>query len=194
MDLRGLSIALVDTAGVHETSDPVEQEGVSRARQAADSADLLIAMLDRSRPIDEADRAVLDTTRARPRVVVANKIDAPAAWSAESLGDLDIIPVSVRERVGLDAVASAIEAALGRGSDVRDAPAISNVRHITLMEGAQAVFDRARRSVVESGGTISEEFLLSDLQEAAALLQEVSGRRTPDDLLRRIFDRFCIGK
>ena len=91
-------------------------------------------------------------------------------------------------------MASAIEAALGRGSDVRDAPAISNVRHITLMEGAQSVFDRARRSVVESGGTISEEFLLSDLQEAAALLQEVSGRRTPDDLLRRIFDRFCIGK
>lgn len=194
LDLLGLSLSLVDTAGVHETIDPVEQEGVSRARAASASADLLIAMLDRSRPLTLADRAILDATVSRPRIVVVNKIDAPAAWTSESLGDLAVLPLSVRERVGLDALANAIATALGEGSMSRDAPAISNARHIALVERAQAMLERAEHAVRESNGEMSEEFLLSDLQEAAALLQEVSGRRTPDDLLRRIFERFCIGK
>lgn len=193
LDLRGLSLGLVDTAGVHETADPIEQEGVSRARGAAASADLLIAMLDRSRPMNDADRRILDATTARPRVVVINKIDVLTAWTTDD--ELEgAIPISVRERAGLEDLVSAIERALGEDRSQKDAPAISNVRHIALVERTQAIIDRAIHAVEESNGTISEEFLLSDLQEAAALLQEVSGRRTPDDLLRRIFERFCIGK
>jgi tRNA modification GTPase len=193
LDLQGLSLALVDTAGVHDTADPVEQEGVARARSASAAADLLVAMLDCSRPLDAADCSVLAATASRPRVIVANKIDAPSVWAVESL-DVPVIPISVREHIGLDAVATAIARALTDGHDERDAPAISNVRHITLLERAQSVLQRARQAIVESNGSLSEEFLLSDLQDAAGLLQEVSGRRTPDDLLQRIFERFCIGK
>lgn len=194
LDLRGLSLGLVDTAGVHESGDPIEQEGVARARAAAASADLLIAMLDRSRPLSDADHGILDATASSPRIIVVNKIDMPAVWSEHTMGPGRVVAMSVRERIGLDDLAAAIERTLGDEGERRDRPAISNLRHIALVERCEAVIGRAIHAVEESNGTISEEFLLSDLQEAAANLQEVCGCRTPDDLLRRIFERFCIGK
>lgn len=194
VDLLGLSVVLVDTAGVHEATDPVEQEGVSRARRAAEAAELLVVVLDRSRAIDAADRSVLQATSSRARVVVANKIDAPAAWAEETVDDEAVVPISVREGRGLDALARTIAERLGAAPDGRDTPAISNVRHIALLTRVRDVLARAAGALRASQVSISEEFLLTDLQEAASLLQEVSGRRAPDDLLRRIFERFCIGK
>jgi tRNA modification GTPase len=71
---------------------------------------------------------------------------------------------------------------------------VTNVRHVTLLEGAREALDRACRSLTEAGERVHEEFLLADIQEGQTCLQEVTGRRTTDDLLRHIFERFCIGK
>ena len=84
-DIGGLSLALIDTAGVRETSDIVEQEGVSRARDTLRVADLILVVLDRSRPLGDDDRALLDHTAGQPRVIVVNKCDLPAAWDIASL-------------------------------------------------------------------------------------------------------------
>ncbi|MCA1584965.1 MAG: tRNA uridine-5-carboxymethylaminomethyl(34) synthesis GTPase MnmE [Acidobacteria bacterium] len=194
LDLGGLSIALVDTAGVHETDDPVEREGVARARLAAASADVIVAMLDRSRPLSDADRDVLASTKSRPRLIVANKVDQAPAWSVESLDEPHTIAVSVRERIGFEAVTLAIQRALIGGESTRDTPAISNIRHVALLDRVGRVLGRSHDAVTAANESLSEEFVLSDLQEASALLQEVSGRRTADDLLQQIFARFCIGK
>ena len=83
IDLDGIRLGLVDTAGVRTSDDEVEREGVARARGAARVADLVLLVLDRSRPLEDSDRALLRETASAPRVVVVNKIDLPAAWGAE---------------------------------------------------------------------------------------------------------------
>jgi tRNA modification GTPase len=194
-DIHGLSIALVDTAGMRESVDIVEQEGVSRARGAASAADLLLVVLDRSRPLTPDDEEVLRRTPPRRRIIVFNKCDLAASEAGQHLAECEgRIEVSATTGAGLSVLAKAIAARLGADSSERDQPRVTNVRHATLLTRAREALVRASDAVSASNGTIAEEFLLADLQLAAASLQEVSGKRSPEDLLRHIFERFCIGK
>lgn len=193
-DIGGLSLALIDTAGVRETSDVVEQEGVARTRDALRVADLVLVVLDRSRAMTDDDRGILAGTTGQPRVVVLNKSDLPAVVTEAG------VSVSARSGIGLDDLIAAIErllSASGGGNpflglpEKRDQPAVTNVRHAVLLERARAALLRATTAL---DGEVSEEFPLLDLQEAAHALQEITGRRTSDDLLHHIFAKFCIGK
>ncbi len=189
-DIKGMSIALIDTAGIRDTGDEVEREGVARARSVVDVAALLIVVLDRSRPPTREDDEILAATASRRRVVVLNKSDLPAR--VERLKDA--LEVSTKTGHGLDALAEQIVAALGSGDDTRDQPRVTNIRHIALLEHARDALSRARRALQEASHVVPEEFILADLQDAAQHLQEITGKRTTDDLLRHIFERFCIGK
>ena len=201
-DIGGLSLALIDTAGVHDTADIVEQEGVSRAREAIAVADLILTVLDRSRPLTADDRDVIAATAGRPRVIVVNKCDLPAAWDTTALqpttpsprgGDPrpdPLVEISVITGAGLDDVVAAVARALS-AEETRDRPAITNLRHAMLLARARAALLQATTALE---GSISEEFPLLDLQEAGHALQEITGRRTTDDLLQHIFKNFCIGK
>src|SRR5262249_13580422 len=118
--------------------------------------------------------------------VVANKSDV--GKSSEG-----VLPVSATMQIGLDA----LRAELARALDVdpqRGQPSITNLRHLTLMKRAHEMLTRARQSLVESGGSLSEEFLLADLQVARHALEEISGQRASEDVLAHIFSRFCVGK
>jgi len=199
-DIGGLSLALIDTAGVRETSDVVEREGVSRTRDALRVADLVLVVLDRSRAMTDEDRGILAETAARPRVVVLNKSDLPAVVTEPG------VAISARTGAGLDDLIAAIEGMLSNPfflsteapgakveglPDRRDQPVVTNVRHAVLLERARAALLRATEALE---GQVSEEFPLLDLQEGAHALQEITGRRTSDDLLHHIFAKFCIGK
>ena len=188
-DIGGLSLSLVDTAGVRDTADVVEQEGVSRARATLRVADLVVVVLDRSRPLASEDRAVLDATAGQRRIVVNNKSDLLSALDA--LDAPDAIDLSAMTGEGLERLIDEIAAALNASEPLRDSPQITNMRHVVLLERARASIDRA---VTALAGEVPEEFPLLDLQEAAHALQEITGQRTSDDLLRHIFERFCIGK
>ena len=193
-DIGGLSLALVDTAGVRETADLVEQEGVSRARDTLRVADLVLVVLDRSRRLTGDDRALLGETASQRRVIVVNKCDLPAAWDAMEArgeGSGPVAAISVITGAGLDDLIAAIARALSAEATERDRPAVTNLRHTMLLQRARAAVLQAT-SALE--GSISEEFPLLDLQEAGHALQEITGRRTTDDLLRHIFKNFCIGK
>ena len=192
-DIAGVSVALIDTAGIRESADVIEQEGVSRARQAVSVADLTVLVLDQSRPLDVEDRRLLSAPVAGPRLVVVNKIDLAAAWSSDALAD-DVASISVRTGAGLDELVERIASRLGVGDVLRDQPLVSNVRHSDLLRQCDAALGRAGDAVSASDQRISEEFILADLQDAAAALQEVTGKRTSEDLLAHIFSRFCIGK
>jgi tRNA modification GTPase len=185
-DIGGLSLSLVDTAGVRDTVDVVELEGVSRARNTLRVADLAIVVLDRSRLLTAEDRDVLEATAHQRRVVVRNKSDLQA-----SAASFDGIDVSARTGEGVDHLIEAIATTLNTSEPLRDSPQITNLRHVVLLERARASIDRA---VTALDGEVPEEFPLLDLQEAAQALQEITGKRTSDDLLRHIFERFCIGK
>jgi tRNA modification GTPase len=104
------------------------------------------------------------------------------------------IPISVRSGAGIDALIAQLSQTLTQAPVVRDVPLVTNLRHVLLLEQARASLLRGRLAVTEAGGTLPEEFLLADVQEGLERLQEVTGRRSSEDLLRHIFERFCIGK
>src|SRR5688500_17876095 len=190
-DTGGLSLSLIDTAGVRETADVVEQEGVARSRGTLRVADLVVVMLDRSRPLSDEDRDVLASTANQRRVVVSNKSDLPAELSLAQLEPLEPLDLSATTGAGIATLIDAIATTLTASEPLRDQPQITNTRHILLLERARASLKEA---TVALENEVPEEFPLLDLQEAAHALQEITGRRTTDDLLHHIFARFCIGK
>jgi len=187
VDINGFRVTLVDTAGLRATEEEVEAEGVARARQAMRSSDLVLVVVDGSRPLEHEDSDIVSQTIENKRLVISNKCDISGSR-------LDgYLHVSAKTGFGLDTLRERLTEALDV-EPVRDRPTISNLRHITLVERAQASLLRARDAVGTRGCALPEEFVLADLQQAQAALDEVSGRRAPDDLLNHIFSRFCVGK
>jgi tRNA modification GTPase len=194
-EIGGLAVTLVDTAGVRDSAEAIEQEGIARARQAAEAADVRVVVLDQSVPLDAAE--LPDPGDAvRPTVIVANKSDLPPAWPAGAPGAAPgvtpgVIAVSALTGAGLDGLRQAIaEAALAHEALV-DTPAIANVRHVALLERVDA---RLREAAALAAAGQGEEIVLAALQDAFAALDEIVGKRSSDDILREIFARFCIGK
>ncbi len=193
LDLAGLAVGLVDSAGIRATGDPVETEGVSRARGALGSAAACLVVLDRSVPLAGDDRDVLRETSSSPRVVVVNKIDRPAAWSppvALPPGG-DAVEVSALTGEGFGRLRDDLRRVLAGEAATRETPMVANIRHIELLERAGSAL-AAAAAAAEQGA--AEEFVLEDLQRARRALEELTGKRTPDDVLEHIFERFCIGK
>ncbi|HWI16155.1 MAG TPA: tRNA uridine-5-carboxymethylaminomethyl(34) synthesis GTPase MnmE [Vicinamibacterales bacterium] len=190
-DIGGVTLSLIDTAGVRETEDVVEREGVARAKAAIGVADVTIVLLDRSRPLSMDDRELIGVTTDRPRVVAWNKIDLPPSQPLEPLDPIEAVAISATTGAGIDRLIEAIGKALGTNEPKRDQPQVTNIRHTVLLERAKESLTRASAALESK---VSEEFPLLDLQEASAALQEITGKRTSDDLLRHIFERFCIGK
>jgi tRNA modification GTPase len=191
VDIDGAAITLVDTAGLHgAAADAVEQEGISRAHAARRVADLVIVVLDRSRPLDEDDRALLAATRGGLRLVLGNKSDLSAVWPIEA-ASVDLLEVSAKSGRGIDELRGAIISALSSRDRLRDTPAVTNARHADLLSRAADALRRAAHAAQER---TAEEFVAADVSDARALLEEVTGARTPDDVLHAIFSKFCIAK
>ncbi|MEO7271599.1 MAG: tRNA uridine-5-carboxymethylaminomethyl(34) synthesis GTPase MnmE [Vicinamibacterales bacterium] len=190
IDVDGVPMTIVDTAGVRrQPGDEVEAEGIARAVAAREAASLTVLVLDRSAPMIDDDLALIEQTAGRPRVVVANKADLAPAWHVASVGG-PVIEVSARTGRGVEALRRALTGA-GDTEATRDTPAVTNLRHVELLERAREALRRARDAA--AAGT-PEEFVLSDVHDARSRLEEVTGARTPDDLLHAIFAKFCIGK
>ena len=187
IDVDGLAITLVDTAGSRDAIDAIEREGIARGAKAREVADLVIVILDSGEPLTADDRDLLDRTAARPRLVVMNKIDREPRLDVSGA-----LRVSAATGDGIDALRSAIRVALSGEESLRDTAIVSNMRHVALLQAARGDLDRARRAAADDG--LSEEFLLVDLQAARTRFDEIVGIRTTDDVLRHIFERFCIGK
>tara|TARA_Y100001949_G_scaffold57523_1_gene48361 strand:+ start:2757 stop:4130 length:1374 start_codon:yes stop_codon:yes gene_type:complete len=193
IDVRGVPVRLVDTAGIRETGDAVEVEGVLRARSALAVADLSLLVFDRSRPFDSSDVQLLTETSSCRRLLVVNKVDLPLVWASNPFTAVSsrIVEASATTEGGLEALREALTVELAAEEPRRDSPAITNTRHLDLLERARIEVERAGQAVSRE---VSEEFVLADLQQARAILEEITGQRTTEDLLQHIFSRFCIGK
>jgi tRNA modification GTPase len=191
VDIGGVPITLVDTAGQRDATDAIEAEGVERARQAQEVAALTLVVIDGSVPLDLWDRQ-MSASASADRLLVVTKSDLPRAWMpSEFSSSVPTIEVSALTGLGLDALRSAILASLTGAADLRDTPAISNARHLALLDGALASLGRAEASLGEG---FTEEVLLVDLVAARQALEEITGRRSADDVLQHIFAKFCVGK
>ncbi|MEP7117845.1 MAG: tRNA uridine-5-carboxymethylaminomethyl(34) synthesis GTPase MnmE [Acidobacteriota bacterium] len=184
---------VVDTAGVREGSDAVEQEGVRRAAAAMAHADVLILAVDGSRALSGDDRRLLARGYDVPVIRVATKADLAPAWPLEHLGP-DAVAVSAHHGIGLATVTTLIAARLGADRSHDDHVLLTNQRHRELLGLALSHIDHAAATFDESDGALPEEFVAADLQLALAALDDVTGRRSADQLLHEIFARFCIGK
>jgi tRNA modification GTPase len=187
VDIDGLQVTLVDTAGLRETADAIESEGVARSRRAVDSSDAILAVFDRSATAVAGGAGALELPRDKPVIVVSNKADLP-----ERSVYNDSVHVSSRTMSGLDELRTAMKRALD--VDLPERPRITNLRHAELVARADTALRRARDAAFAGGRAMPEEFVLADLQDARAALEEVTGRRTSDDVLTHIFSTFCIGK
>jgi tRNA modification GTPase len=192
IDVDGVPMTFIDTAGVREgATDPIELEGIARAVAARDVAQVVLVVLDRSRPLDDDDRRLLESTEGSRRVIAANKSDLAAAWNpGDHAPHRQIVGVSAKTGLGIETLRAALANAAG-GEPLRDAPAITNIRHVDLLARARDALIRAQRA---ASTQTPEEFVLADLDEARVAIEEVTGARTPDDVLHAIFARFCIGK
>jgi tRNA modification GTPase len=188
VELGGLRVTVVDSAGLRPTSDAIEQEGMLRARHAQTVSDVLLVVLDGANPLEEADRQILEETARARRVLVSNKADLGRRWMEPAA-----LAVSATTLAGMDDLRRQLIEALDVES-FRERPEITNVRHADLVRLAQAALVRARSAALSEEGSLSEEFVLADLQEARRAFEEISGRRTTEDVLAHIFSRFCIGK
>ena len=198
LELDGIPVTLVDTAGIRPTNDAVEAEGVTRARGALEVAGVVVLVLDRSRPLEKADYRLLADTRSAERLVVINKVDLPASWTDGDLTtedaamDVDAtVATSLLDDRDVTTVRRALVERLIGNESLRDTPAVSNLRHIKLLERAHVALERAAAA---GRASVSEEFVLADLQDAEIALAEITGKRTADDVLHRIFEQFCVGK
>lgn len=186
IDMSGLRVTLVDTAGVRATTDAVEVEGIARSMAALQVADVAVHVHDGTQPEQDGDDLL--QVIEKKTISVTNKCDAEGFSRRPAT-----LAVSAITGEGLVELRRRILESLGSGHYV-DCPEITNVRHLSLLERAQEALIAARAAIEDGGGHASEEFILADLQEARTALEEISGKRTSDDVLAHIFERFCIGK
>ncbi|MBM3749764.1 MAG: tRNA uridine-5-carboxymethylaminomethyl(34) synthesis GTPase MnmE [Acidimicrobiia bacterium] len=190
VDINGVPITLVDTAGVREALDEIEAEGVRRAHDAVQIAALTLVVLDGSTPLTEDDEKLLAAITS-PSILVVNKSDQPRVWSRVQGPGSRVLEVSAKTGAGLEPLREAIVHSLAGVEEWRDTPAVSNQRHLQCAEVAHAAVERAM-AAAEAGAT--EEIVLAELTDAREALETLTGRRTPDDVLAHIFSHFCIGK
>ena len=196
---NGLSITLVDTAGLHDTVDVVEQEGIKRSKTAQAEADLTLYVID-AVSVQKSEVYKLPFPLVAPKqLVVLNKIDVLAPFTLQPLSEelahrlcQRILPISTRTGEGLDELKTAITSRFLTGSfEAYEGVVITNVRHRAALEQATTAIMQAMSSI-NGGG--QAELLAVDLHDAADALGEIIGTLTSDDVLAHIFSQFCIGK
>ena len=197
--VEGITFRLVDTAGLRGGAGAIEREAVERAEGAAAAAELVLLVVDASRPLSSAARALWDrlTSEEMPPVItVLNKCDLAPRVSAADEGRLaqrgPVVNVSALGRDGLDALRAAMARAARSGAvDGSAHPFWVNARHRAALGRAAEALGRARKALADALGF---EFAAADLRDALAALGDIVGRTTPDDVLGTIFTQFCIGK
>lgn len=192
VNIKGVPLKLIDTAGIRETDDIVEKIGVERSRQALAEADLILLVLNASEKLTEQDRALLALSEMTRRIILLNKTDLPECIEAKELPD-DVIRISVLENQNIDLIEERINQLFFDNAGIveQDATYLSNARHISLIEQAvqslQAVNDG-----LEMGMPV--DLLQVDLTRTWQILGEITGDAAPDELITQLFSQFCLGK
>ena len=195
LDLGGLAVRLIDTAGIREPGDRIEREGIARTRRAVDEADLVLAVLDGAAPLAAEDRQVLALAPAAALLAVINKRDrmsAPEPPWARELGALPRVAVSALTGAGLAELEAWIRAwAVQDERPLLEHAVLTNLRQ---QQAAQGALDAVRAALAGIAEGLGDELIAVDLSRALDALGDIVGETTADDLLNRIFAEFCIGK
>ena len=193
IDIDGIRIHLVDTAGIRPSEDAVELEGIKRSRREQEDADLQLIVLDGNQPLGAEDGDLLASAGEIRHIVVVNKSDLPGIrWEEELVAGRFLIRVSAKTGAGIEELRCAIRGRLiGGGPDTSEAAIVTNVRHRDALARAARSLDQALEGIEQH---VAAELVCVDVRGAADALGEITGTITTEDILERIFTQFCIGK
>ena len=187
INVSGVTLKLIDTAGIRETQDVVEKIGVTRSKKAITDAELVLLVLDQSKAISKEDKDLLELTKDKKRLIIANKSDLPKALQLE-----EVLPISTLTKEGLKDLERAILKLLSlEDIDSRDFNYLSNVRHIQKVKEARASLQNVLSSIDLD---MPVDVYAIDLTQAWKSLGEILGEYYQDDLLNELFSKFCLGK
>ena len=193
--LHGITLKIVDTAGIRETEDIVEKIGVDRAREMAQKADLILYVVDSSVPLDSNDEEIMSMLNGKKAIILYNKTDLKAAIEIDTLREKTghpVIPISAKEETGITELEEKIKDMFFGGElSFNDEVYITNARHKAALEEADKSLDLVRNSIQ---GGLPEDFFSIDLMNAYENLGKILGESVGEDLVNEIFSKFCTGK
>jgi tRNA modification GTPase len=189
LNLEGVILKLVDTAGIRETEDIVEKIGINKTKKAISEADLVLLVLDQSSKITEEDQKLLALTKDRTRIIIGNKIDIGKEINLE---DEHIINVSAKNNLGIDTLASEVKRLfINEELLENDYTIVSNTRHIGKLKEAKLALAQALEASFDQ---IPIDMVEIDLRKAWSSLGEIIGETSNEDLISTLFSKFCLGK
>jgi tRNA modification GTPase len=197
INISGIPVNLTDTAGIREPQNIIEKEGINLVWESLTNADVVIILLDGSKPLTNEDKVIIDKNRDGNIIAAINKIDLPSAWEIDAIERLlpqgeKILKISAKFGSGLEELKNTIIDLSGSGDDKNTGSAmITNMRHKLAMEKAHKNIQAAKESIVSG---MSPEFAAFDLRETLDNLDEITGKKINDEILDKIFSSFCIGK
>jgi tRNA modification GTPase len=197
LNIYGIPVRLIDTAGLRRAKDSIEQEGVRRAKERVADADLILLMLDGSRELDSDDIEIFNEIKEKKKVVAINKNDLPLKVSLEDVKrrfqEDPLVSISALKNKGIDDLKRTIYTSLVH-RDIRATPEhliVANIRHKTALAQTRDNLSNALQGLEE--GT-SLEFIAFEIRSALDALGEMVGETATEEVLNRIFEQFCIGK
>jgi len=197
LNIHGIPVRLMDTAGLRKAKDSIEQEGVRRAKERVADADLVLLMIDGSRGLDDDDEEIFREIDSKKKVVILNKRDLIPKISLKTMKDRfpndSIVQISALKSEGIGELKQAIYSSLFH-RDIRVSPEhliVTNIRHKTALSRVRKNLKDALKGLEEGG---SLEFIAFEIRSALDSLGEMVGETTTEEVLNHIFDQFCIGK
>lgn len=196
VNVKGVPLRMIDTAGIRDTEDEVERIGVSRSKKEIEQAELVLLLFDQSQKLTDEDFELLELTEDKERIIILNKTDLEPRLDIEKLFEKvdskNIISVSITERVGLSEIENRIVELFFEGkTGEKDATYISNIRHISLLEQAVEALEEVLNGIELD---MPVDLVQIDLTQAWDLLGEVTGDAVQDELITQLFSQFCLGK
>ena len=192
VNINGVPLKLVDTAGIRETEDIVERIGVERSRKALKEADLVLLVLNASEPLTDQDRQLLEISQDSNRIILLNKVDLPQQIELDEI-PADHIKISVLKNQNINQIEDRINALFFENAGLveQDATYLSNARHISLIEKAVESLQAVNEGLAMG---MPVDLLQVDLTRTWEILGEITGDAAPDELITQLFSQFCLGK
>jgi tRNA modification GTPase len=197
VNVKGVPLKLIDTAGIRDTTDKVEKIGVERSRKAINTADLVMLVLNASEPLTAEDEALLTATKDTQRILILNKTDLPLQLDLAAVrqvaGDSPIIETSILQSTGMDQLEETIaHLFFDEGIESsQNTVMVTNARHIGLLHQASAALDDVQNGIAAG---MPVDLVQIDMTRAWDLLGEITGDSYQDELLDQLFSQFCLGK
>lgn len=192
LTIRGVPLKIVDTAGIRETTDIVEGIGVEKSKKALKEAELVLVLLDGTRPLEEQDYEILQEVKEKNHLILINKTDEESKIEKEKIHDENVLEISAKTLAGIDELEQKIEEMFQiKEINVNDEIVVTNIRHKDLISKAKEQI-KSVQNALKSGVPI--DVISIELQNAVQFLGEITGETVSEDVITGIFKKFCLGK